>query len=251
MDSIIFPFDFEADGKDVDIAKIIQVYIQAPNGNAYEGEFVTIISLLSLYCFKSPTTLLFLIAFVNPGVAISKDITKLTGITNDDLAGAKTFAKIAQEMVDFIQRNKGDSGKVILAGFNARDYDIPLLTNELLRLGDQSRLAITDFGEKVLDVYHLAKNVNVWDDAGFDMPARHGLKDVYRALHGGNDPENLHTAGGDVIAMNAVIAKLDPHYSISLQDYTYSISYENVELDSLPLEERKTAKAAQSKLPMS
>mmetsp|Transcript_28235 Transcript_28235/g.40347 ORF Transcript_28235/g.40347 Transcript_28235/m.40347 type:complete len:376 (+) Transcript_28235:17-1144(+) len=220
MDSpAIFPFDFEATSVDTDTAKIIQVYIEAPNEKTFG-------------------------AFVNPGMEISNDITKLTGITNDDVAGAESFAKVAQEMVNFIERNKGDCSEVILAGYNARDYDIPLLTTELLRLGDECRLTNTDFGEKVLDVYHLVQNNNVWNDAGATAPADKDLKSVYRALYG-SEAKNPHTARGDVIAMKAIIAKLDADHSIALENYTYPISYENVELDTLPPDERKIAKVAQ------
>ena len=170
----------------------------------------------------------------------------MTGITNEDLAGADTIAQIAPRLLKFIQDNKGDCTEVILAGYNARDYDIPLFTNELLRLEDDS-LSVSDFAGRVLDVYHLVRdNDTVWHDVGIAAPDDKELKSVYFALYG-SYPDKLHTARGDTLAMMGIMNKLDPSYSTALQGHTYPISYENVDIDSLPLEERKIAEAALGK----
>ncbi len=202
-----------------------------------------------VYSVTTPTHT-FSIELVNPGIPISSKIEELTGITNEDLTDADTFAQIAPRLRKFIQDNKGDCSEVILAGYNARGYDIPLLTNELLRLEhhDDESLSISDFADRVLDVYLLVRdNDAVWHDAGIVAPDDKGLKSVYHAVYG-SFPENLHTAKGDVLAMNGIMNKLDPTYAAALQDHTYLISYENVDIDTLQtLEERKIAETAESK----
>mmetsp|Transcript_4765 Transcript_4765/g.10020 ORF Transcript_4765/g.10020 Transcript_4765/m.10020 type:complete len:410 (-) Transcript_4765:123-1352(-) len=216
----LFSFDLEGTGKDTDSSKIIQVHIKAPNGNEYD-------------------------TLVHPGIEISDDISKLTGITNKKLRDKSTFAQIAPHVRDFIQNNRGDSTEVILVGYNARSYDIPLLANELLRLTHRNDegLSISSFADKVMDVYLLIKDQEVWDNSGKEMPTTKTLNSVYCALYG-NDAKNLHSAKGDVIAMNKIMEKLDSDYSIALERYTYPISYEGVNLDTLPKEERKLAEAA-------
>eukprot|EP00984_Skeletonema_dohrnii_P003891 scaffold1339_cov129-Skeletonema_dohrnii-CCMP3373.AAC.2 len=218
----LFSFDLEGTGKDTDSSKIIQIYIKAPNDKEYD-------------------------TLVNPGIEISEEIKKLTGITNKKLRDNHTFAQIAPLVKDFIQKNRGDSTEVILVGYNARSYDIPLLANELLRithLNDEDEgLSISSFADKVMDVYLLIKDQEVWDNSGKEMPTTKTLNSVYCTLYD-NDAKNLHSAKGDVIAMNKIMEKLDSDYSIALERYTYPISYEGINLDTLPKEERKLAEAA-------
>ena len=170
----------------------------------------------------------------------------MTGITNDSLIGADTFAQVATRLRKFILDNKGDCSEVILAGYNARDYDIALFRNELLRLGVQYSLSITDFGDKVMDILHLVRNNNVWDAIQVAPPAQKSLKNVHLALCG-EEAADLHSARGDVNAMKAVIQRLDPELSISLVNYTYPICYKNVDLSTLNREERLVAATTQGK----
>mmetsp|Transcript_4766 Transcript_4766/g.10021 ORF Transcript_4766/g.10021 Transcript_4766/m.10021 type:complete len:264 (-) Transcript_4766:622-1413(-) len=219
----LFSFDLEGTGKDTDSSKIIQINIKAPDGKEYD-------------------------TLVNPGIKISEEIQKLTGITNKMLRDKPTFAQIAPLARDFIQKNRGDSTEVILVGYNARSYDIPLLANELLRLTHRNDegLSISSFADKVMDVYLLINDQEVWDNSGKEMPTTKTLNSVYCTLYD-NDVKSLHSARGDVIAMNKIMEKLDSDYSIALERYTYPISYEGVNLDTLPEEERKLAQAARCK----
>jgi len=252
----LFSFDLEGTGKDTDSSKITQIHIKAPNGKEYDSTFhflLLYIHLMSvphshiihIYLLLSVPT-----ALVNPGIEISEEIKKLTGITNKSLRGKPTFAQIAPRVRDFIQKNRGDSTEVILVGYNARSYDIPLLANELLRLthlnDEDEGLSISSFANRVMDVYLLIKDQEVWDNSDKEMPTTKTLNSVYCTLYG-NDAKNLHSAKGDVIAMNKIMEKLDPDYSIALERYTYPISYEGVNLDTLPEEERKLAEAARCK----
>jgi DNA polymerase III subunit epsilon len=74
---------------------------------------------------------------VNPGIALSKGATKVTGIHSADACGlfgdggkkpAQPLRKLGQEILDFL----GDSD---LAGFNQIAYDVPLWLHECKRHG--------------------------------------------------------------------------------------------------------------------
>jgi len=63
---------------------------------------------------------------VNPTVPISKDAQRVHGIADEDVKDLPTFSDIAKEVVEFL---KGCD----LAGYNSTKFDVPLLTEEILR----------------------------------------------------------------------------------------------------------------------
>lgn len=63
---------------------------------------------------------------INPTIPISKEASKITGITDNDLKEMPTFKEVAKEVFSFIENCD-------LAGFNSNKFDIPLLAEELLR----------------------------------------------------------------------------------------------------------------------
>ena len=65
---------------------------------------------------------------INPTIPISPESTEITGITDADVAGCKTFKELATEIYKIF------SGSDI-AGYNSNNFDIPLLAEELLRAG--------------------------------------------------------------------------------------------------------------------
>ena len=78
---------------------------------------------------------------VNPEVEIPAESTAVHGITNEKVAGEPTFKELASKI------NKMIAG-CDLAGFNSNRFDIPLLAEELMRVG-------IDFdmnGRKAIDV---------------------------------------------------------------------------------------------------
>lgn len=71
---------------------------------------------------------------INPEMEISKEATEVHGISNEDVANAPTLKDVVSEVIDFI---KGCD----LAGFNSNKFDLPMLAEELLRVGSDYDLS--------------------------------------------------------------------------------------------------------------
>jgi len=65
---------------------------------------------------------------VNPGIPISEEAMAVHGITPDRLRNEPTFDQVGQKIADFI-------GNADLGGYNSDRYDIPMLLEELHRVG--------------------------------------------------------------------------------------------------------------------
>ncbi len=65
---------------------------------------------------------------VNPEMEIPKEVTKIHGISNEDVKDKPTFKEIAKQIQTIIK----DSD---LGGFNSNRFDIPILAEEMLRAG--------------------------------------------------------------------------------------------------------------------
>lgn len=113
-------------------------------------------------------------SLVNPQVRLSPFIVQYTGISDALLAGAPTFAELAEELYERL------SGKVLIA-HNAR-FDYGFLKNEFARLGFV-------YQEKTLCTLKLSRNL-------YPQHRRHGL-DALIARHGLKTQER-HRALGDV-----------------------------------------------------
>jgi DNA polymerase-3 subunit epsilon len=100
-------FDLETTGTNVVTDRIVEIAILKiyPNGNK-----------------ESKTWL------VNPEMNIPAEASAIHGITDEKVAGEPTFAELAHTIWNMIK----DSD---LAGFNSDRFDIPLLAEEMLRVG--------------------------------------------------------------------------------------------------------------------
>lgn len=96
-------FDLEGTGVDPYRARIIEICMISDDGRELETR-------------------------VNPGVPIPAEASAVHGITDADVQDAPTFAEIAGEVQELV------SGAV-LAGYNSRRYDVPILDAELRRAG--------------------------------------------------------------------------------------------------------------------
>ena len=100
-------FDLETTGTNVATDRIVEISILKvfPNGNR-----------------ESKTWL------VNPEMPISKESESIHGISNEKVAGEPTFKELSGTIFEMI---KGCD----LAGYNSNRFDIPLLAEEMLRVG--------------------------------------------------------------------------------------------------------------------
>ena len=118
---------------------------------------------------------------VNPEMPIPIEATNVHGITNVDLEGEPTFRQLAKGVCEFLDGCD-------LSGFNILDFDLPLLENELKRVG----IEFSRNDRQIIDtmvIYH-KKVPN-------DPNAKRNLEAAY-LLYCGKGLTNAHSADSDV-----------------------------------------------------
>ena len=125
--------------------------------------------------------------FVNPGMPVPQHITRLTSITNENVAQAPAFKDIAQKLVEFI-------GDAPICGHQV-EFDINFLNEEF------KRLALPKVFVQQVDTALLSRIVNL-------KLTRFTLKHVARAL--GVPLEKAHRALDDARASGNVALSLLP-----------------------------------------
>ena len=169
-------FDLETTGLDLVNDRIIQIsFIKVyPDGKEERGDYL-----------------------VNPEKPIPSEISALTGISDDDVANAKTFKQLSSELE---AKFKGCD----FAGFNSNHFDIPLLAEEFLRAGidfDFAKCRLID----VQTIFHKMERRNLAAAYKFycgrkmeeDFAAHRADQDTeatYRVLQGELDRYNPLTA---------------------------------------------------------
>ena len=83
---------------------------------------------------------------VNPEMVIVDESTAIHGVSNEMVKNESTFAQLAPEILDFI-------GVSDLAGYNSNKFDIPVLSEELLRTGNNFDLSNRRFVD-VQNIFH-------------------------------------------------------------------------------------------------
>lgn len=122
---------------------------------------------------------------VNPGVPIPPAATKVHGITDDDVRGCPTLAAVIPAIVEHM--NDAD----VVAGFNVRRFDLPMLEVELMRHGFTGPMPWD--GKTVLD----GMEIHRWF-----MPGT--LAGVYR-FWCGKDLQGAHGAMADAAAVLEIL----------------------------------------------
>ena len=169
-------FDLETTGLDLVNDRIIQIsFIKVyPDGKEERGDYL-----------------------VNPEKPIPSEISALTGISDADVANAKTFKQLSSELE---AKFKGCD----FAGFNRNHLDIPLLAEEFLRSGidfDFAKCRLID----VQTIFHKMERRNLaaaykfycGREMGEDFAAHRVEQDTeatYRVLQGELDRYNPLTA---------------------------------------------------------
>lgn len=132
------------------------------------------ISILKIFPDQSRKSLYYL---VNPTIPIPKEVSAIHSITDERVKDAPKFSQIAFEIAEFIK-------DADLAGYNSNRFDIPMLTEEMLRCG--------------LDIFVEEKN-NIDVQAIFHAKEKRDLEAAYQ-FYCQRDLINAHTAEADTEA---------------------------------------------------
>ena len=117
---------------------------------------------------------------IRPGIHIPADATKIHGISDDDVKDCPLFEAVAQKIYDFFDGCD-------LSGFNIIRYDIPVLANNLKRVGltlKLSEIAVVDTQR----IFHmreprdLSAAVSYYTD-GFLVGAHSAMTDTEAAMN--------------------------------------------------------------------
>ena len=177
---IIF-FDLETTGINIANDRIVEISILKiyPNGNK-----------------ESKTWL------VNPIIEIPKEASDIHGITNEKVLNEPTFKELAPQISKIIDGCD-------LAGFNSNRFDIPLLAEEMLRVG----LNFDMKGRKSIDVQVI-----------FHKKEERTLSAGYK-FYCGKDLENAHSAEADTNATYEILEAQLEKYSDLKKDVDFLNEY--------------------------
>ena len=147
---------------------------------------------------------------VNPGMHIPESVSKITGISDEDVKDAPSFSKIVGEVITFLR-------DCDLGGFNIERFDIPLLEREIIEAGLSFKL-----GDRV--IYDAQKIYNIHE--------KRNLTAAYE-FYCNKTLTNAHTALGDVEATYGILEEQVSKYgsneegisSLGEFDYERSLDY--------------------------
>lgn len=160
------------------------------------------ISILKVFPDQSRKSLYYLI---NPTIPISQEVSAIHGITDEKVKNSPKFSDVAVEISEFIR-------EADLAGYNSNRFDIPMLTEEMLRCG--------------IDLYVEEKN-NIDVQAIFHAMEKRDLTAAYK-FYCGKSLENAHTAEADTEATYEILlAQLDRYPEILNNVEYISNTYNN------------------------
>ena len=125
---------------------------------------------------------------VNPGVPIPETASSIHGITDEDVADMPTFSDISKEVAGWFEGAD-------VCGHNVIRFDIPLLDNEMRRVGQSFKI---DGG--VIDTLRI-----------FQARFRHTLECAHR-LYEGTWFEGAHDAANDVDALVSILGGMLKEY---------------------------------------
>jgi DNA polymerase-3 subunit epsilon len=166
--SIVF-FDIETTGLSTSNDRIVELYMLKKNPDGTEEEF---------YSRFNPYP-----------VQVAAEAQELHGLSNEDLMNEPYFRERAQDVLNFIEGCD-------IGGYNILGFDLPFLTEELIRSGiDYSFARPHTKGIRIFDVY------KIWTES----EPRNLIGATKRFLK--EDLTNAHQAKADVIATARVFEK--------------------------------------------
>lgn len=126
---------------------------------------------------------------VNPTIPIPAEVSKVHGITDEDVKNEPTFSQLVKEINAML-------ANCDLAGYNSNRFDIPLLIEEFSRAGMNLDLS----NRKLVDVQNI-----------FHKMEKRTLGAAYK-FYCDKDLVNAHSAGADTAATYEVLmAQLDKY----------------------------------------
>lgn len=144
-------FDIEATGLNISKDRIVEIAVIKINPDGSKEEFSSL---------------------VNPEIEIPKEVIEIHGITNEKVKNSPSFAQVADDLVAFIK-------DADLAGYNSNKFDIPLLAEELLRVGNDFDLSQKKFVD-VQNIFHKMEQRTL--AAAYQFYCKKEIKDAHSAM---------------------------------------------------------------------
>ena len=152
LDRPLAVFDLETTGVNITKDRIVEIAIIRIDPNGLETS----------YCKR-----------VNPGIPIPEEISAIIGIKDKDVINEPKFEEIAPEVVDFI-------GNSDLAGYNSNKFDIPVLAEELMRIGSNFDVSQRRFID-VQNIFHRLEQRTL--AAAYQFYCNKNLDNAHSALY--------------------------------------------------------------------
>lgn len=130
---------------------------------------------------------------INPCVTIPEEATKIHGISNEMVKDKPTFSQYSKALYSYFQGS-------ILAGYNIKRFDIPLLVEEFLRCGLDLQIS------EVIDCYEIV--------------IKREKRDLTWALkfYSGEKMSDAHKAENDVLATIKILDGQKFYYCFELEE---------------------------------
>ena len=163
------------------------------NGNFYLGEIfeIAVLSESSGYVFHS-----YINIFPN---RISKYVMKMCNITYDHLTAPPSFTQVIDGLIKFIKQEATPSDKIIIVGHGSYTTDFPLLITNCMK----AKYDYTQF-----EAFTFIDSMQTLKDKGYQRPNLNALTE-------GKEEDRVHTALGDAMLLQNVVARLFNEEDIS------------------------------------
>lgn len=145
-------FDLETTGVNITSDRIVEIAIIKVHPDGTEER----------YCQR-----------INPQIPIPKNISEIHGIYEEDILNEPTFAEIADTVVAFI-------GESDLAGYNSNKFDIPVLAEELMRVGSTFDISKRKFVD-VQNIFHKMEQRTL--AAAYQFYCKKDIENAHNALY--------------------------------------------------------------------
>ncbi|HAL65658.1 MAG: DNA polymerase III epsilon subunit-like 3'-5' exonuclease [Bacteroidetes bacterium 38_7] len=144
---------------------------------------------------------------INPTIPIPAEVTRIHGITDEDVKNEPTFSNLAPEIAKFLK-------DCDLAGYNSNKFDVPMLMEEFLRAGIEFPLT----GKKLIDVQNI-----------FHKMEPRNLEAAYK-FYCNRDLVNAHSAEADITATFEILLAQIERYAgkeVNTSENSHPVLFDN------------------------